>query len=90
MGVSTLTVELAGAPDLREGDEVTIRARVVGKRLVAEDIQTRPAETEADLARRRAALQEFLLHCEGSIPSHWTDDEIERARYEHLAAKHPK
>lgn len=92
--MSTLTVELPDAPEIREGDEVIIRARMKGHRLVADNVRRghapQPAETEGQVAARSAALDELWRLCDEKPPLTWTDEEMDRMRYEGIVKKHLK
>lgn len=92
--MSTLIVELPDTPEIREGDEVTIRARMKGHRLVADNVRRGYApqiqETEEQAAVRAAALDELWRLCDQKPPVTWTDEEMDRMRYEHIEKKHLK
>jgi hypothetical protein len=89
--MSTITVELPDTPEIREGDEVTIRARMTGSRLVAENVRHLPAphngQTEED---RRAALDELFRLRDESPAVNWTDEDLDRMRMERIKTKHLK
>lgn len=87
--MSTLTIEMPDTPEIREGDEVTIRARMKGSRLVAETVRNRPAvETEEQAAARAAAMDELLRLRDASPVVAWTDEDLDRIRLEGIKKKH--
>lgn len=77
--MSILTVELPDMPEIREGDEVTIRARMKGHRLVAATVRRLPVpdngQTEED---RRAALSELFRLCDESSAADAKDESTRR------------
>ena len=88
--MSTLTVELPTNADLHDGDEVTIHARVIGTRLVADTVQSHPIPAAADAQQRADAIDEFLRLWSSDAQREWTDEEITKARHQHILRKHLK
>ena len=88
--MSTLTVELPANAELHDGDEVTIHARVIGTRLVADTVQSRPLPTSANALQRADAIDEFLRLWSSDTQREWTDEEIAQARHHHILRKHLK
>lgn len=92
--MSTLTVELPDTPEIREGDEVTIRARMTGSRLVAETVRRLHAQPAADAgdesASKRAAFDAFVREWSGAGKTPMTDAEIRAGYIAKQLAKHCK
>lgn len=93
--MSTLTVELPDTPEIREGDEVTIRARMKGHRLVAETVrrlrdESPAADAEDESARRQAAFDAFVREWSGAGKTQMTDAEIRAGYIAKQIAKHCK
>ncbi len=88
----TLTVELPDTPEILEGDEVTIRARMTGRRLVADAVNTRHpgAAVDRDFAKRRAAFDAFVREWSGAGKKPMTDAEIRADYVARQLAKHCK
>lgn len=88
--MSTLTVELPAGADFHDGDEVTIHARVIGTRLIADTVQSRPLPVTADAQHRANAIDEFLRVWSSDAQREWSDEEIANARHQHILRKHLK
>lgn len=88
--MSTLTVELPDNAELHDGDEVTIHARVIGTRLVADTVQSCPTPVTVDVKQRADAIDEFLRIWSSDAQREWTDEEIAKARHQHILRKHLK
>ena len=88
--MSTLTVELPANAELHDGDEVTIHARVIGTRLVADTVQSHPIPAAADAQQRADAIDEFLRLWSSDARREWTDEEIAQARHQNILRKHLK